>query len=29
MEETHDDPTFKAEITRIIEGLQKAGMPEQ
>ena len=27
--ETHDDPTFKAEIARIIDGLRKAGLPEE
>ena len=26
--DTHDDPTFKAELARIMEGLRKAGVPE-
>ena len=26
--EAHDDPTFKAEMARIIEGLRKAGLPD-
>ncbi len=26
--DANDDPTFKAEVARIIEGLRKAGMPE-
>ncbi len=26
--DSHDDPTYKAEIARIMEGLRKAGMPE-
>jgi tetratricopeptide (TPR) repeat protein len=25
----HDNPTFKAEVARIIEGLRKAGLPEE
>ena len=27
--DAHDDPTFKAECARIIEGLRKAGVPER
>jgi hypothetical protein len=26
--DAHDDPTFKAELARIMEGLRKAGVPE-
>ena len=27
--DVHDNPTFKAEVARIIEGLRRAGMPEE
>jgi adenylate cyclase len=27
--DVHDNPTFKAEVARIIEGLRKAGLPEE
>jgi hypothetical protein len=27
--DAQDDPTFKAECARIIEGLRKAGVPER
>jgi tetratricopeptide (TPR) repeat protein len=27
--EAHDDPTFKAQVARIIDGLRKAGLPEK
>jgi hypothetical protein len=26
--DAHDDPTYKAEMARLFEGLRKAGLPE-